>query len=89
MSDSEDSSASIPPDSKIEGTLRVIIAHLYKTDNLENLTVKRVRAATAKRLNLRNAEFLKSDIRWNKKSKEIITSEVVSSLDYALEIVID
>lgn len=75
MSDSEDET-SIPNDSEIELTLRAIIARIYKSGNHESLTLKRVRNAAEKEIDLPEG-FFKQSNEWNEKSKTIIVDEVV------------
>jgi hypothetical protein len=60
-------------DVDIERALRNTVADLFADDNLENLTVKRVRRSVEQKLHLPD-EFLKTHSRWANKSKEIITS---------------
>jgi hypothetical protein len=75
MSDSE-SDIAIPDSSKIEKTLRAIVARLYKAGDHEELTVKRVRKAAESKLELPD-DFLKENETWKSKSKDIIADEHV------------
>ncbi|KAJ9363837.1 putative transcriptional regulator [Paecilomyces variotii] len=79
MSDSESESDKSTPevlsDEKLEKGLRDTVANIYKTGNLDELTVKRVRLATEKALGL-DEGFFKGDARWKSKSDEIIKNEV-------------
>ena len=61
-------------DRQIELALRSAVAALFADDDLENLTVKRVRRAVEKQLQL-SPDFLKSHTTWAEKSKDIITTE--------------
>lgn len=74
MSDSELSDAP-PSDDILEQELRQVVRDTYKTGNLEDLTVKRVRLAAEKSLRLPEG-FYKSDA-WKTRSKDLIESEVV------------
>lgn len=80
MSDSESESDKSTPDvlsdEKLEKGLRDTVGNIYKTGNLDELTVKRVRLATEKALGL-DEGFFKGDARWKSKSDEIIKNEVV------------
>lgn len=79
MSDSDTgslSSAGIPSDDKLEKGLRDAVAEVFKSGNLEELTVKRVRLATEKALGLDDG-FFKGDELWKAKSDQIIKKEAV------------
>ena len=77
MSDSESSlSTASPSPTVLEQALRQAVQNIYKRGNLEDLTVKRVRAAAEQDLQL-TAGFYKENVTWKDKSKEIIESEVV------------
>jgi hypothetical protein len=52
---------------------------VFRIDNLEELTVKRVRLATEKALGL-DKGFFKGDERWKTKSDQIIKNEAVCGL---------
>lgn len=75
MSDSSLSSAT-PSQPALEQALRLAVQRVYKLGNLEELTVKRIRAAAEQDLDLEEG-FFKSDSTWKEKSKDIIQSEVV------------
>jgi hypothetical protein len=66
-----------PSRATLEQALRNVVQTVYKTGNLEELTIKRVRIAAEKLLNLQDG-FYKSEPTWNEESKRIIRSEVVS-----------
>lgn len=76
QSDSERSAPERPSDEKLEKALRNTVANIFKTGNLEELTVKRVRLATEKALGLEEG-FFRADANWKAKSDEIIKNEVV------------
>jgi hypothetical protein len=81
MSDSEsdaDSEApSAPSDQVLEKGLRDEVAGIFKSGNMEELTVKRVRLAVENKLGLTTG-YLKSTDDWKVRSDEIIKQEVVS-----------
>lgn len=81
MSDSESLSDSAPADSAMEEALRSIVQNIYKKGNLEDLTVKRVRAVAEKQLELEK-DFFKDHTSWKEKSKTIIQAEVVCAATY-------
>lgn len=64
-------------DSALEKALRDMVASIYEAGDMQELTVRRVRLATEKRLGL-DEGFFKNDSRWKAKSDEIIKDEVVS-----------
>lgn len=66
-------------DTKIERALRKTVGHFYAEERYDDLTVKRVRAAAAEELGLDEGWF-KAHEDWNARSKEVISSEVVSSI---------
>jgi hypothetical protein len=66
----------MPSASEIEAAIRSIIADLYATDNLADLTVKRVRVAAEKKCKLR-AGYLKEENAWRERSKTFIEEEAV------------
>ena len=78
-------SPTTPPDATLENALRNAVQLVYKSGNLENLTVKRIRNTVEKGLALQN-EFFKYDSEWKNKSKDVIQSEVVR-VSHAVEIV--
>ena len=75
MSDSSLSSVT-PSQTALEQALRNAVQRVYKLGNLEELTVKRIRAAAEQDLDLEE-DFFKTDTIWKVKSKNIIESEVV------------
>jgi len=76
MADSSSLSDAIPSRPKLEQGLRNAVQQVYKTGNLENLTVKRIRKLVEDDLELPE-DFFKSDATWKEKSKELIQAEVV------------
>ncbi|MCJ1270051.1 hypothetical protein MMC22_009945 [Lobaria immixta] len=74
MSDSSLSSVT-PSQAALEQALRNAVERVYKLGNLEELTVKRIRAAAEQDLDLEEG-FFKTDSTWKEKSKDIIQSEV-------------
>ncbi|EEQ33273.1 conserved hypothetical protein [Microsporum canis CBS 113480] len=79
MSDSESearSSSGFPDATAIEQRLRDTVANIFKSGNLDELTVKRVRLATEEKLGLEQG-FFKSHNEWKLRSDEIIKNEVV------------
>jgi hypothetical protein len=76
MPDSE--AEHVPSDGAIEACLRSIVARSFSSNQTDDLTVKSVRKHVELELDLED-EYLKSD-KWNKKSKAIITNEVVCAL---------
>lgn len=75
MSDSSLSSVT-PSQAALEQALRNAVQRVYKLGNMEELTVKRIRAAAEQDLGLEEG-FFKTDTTWKVKSKNIIESEVV------------
>lgn len=67
-----------PSDKIIQTTLWKTVVDFFKADDLEFLTLKRVRAEAAEKLGLPE-EFFKTDAKWKNKSKEIINGEVVGA----------
>lgn len=65
-----------PSDATLEQALRQAVQNVYKTGDLEQLTVKRIRKAAEEDLDLQDGYF-KEDTVWKDKSKAIIESEVV------------
>ncbi|OJD25461.1 hypothetical protein ACJ73_03171 [Blastomyces percursus] len=89
MSDSDSdsdslSSTGIPSDDVLEKGLRDTVGAIFKKGNLEQLTVKRVRAATEKTLSL-NEGFYKNDEVWKAKSDRIIKQEAEKQEELAVE----
>ena len=81
MSDSSSLSNALPPNSVLEDALRHTVQQIYRSRNLEELTVKRVRRTAEKQLNLEN-DYFKNDPVWKEKSKRIIRAEVVGAFSY-------
>ena len=79
MSDSSSLSNPLPSNSELEDTLRHAVQQIYRSRNLEDLTVKRVRRMAEKQLNLED-DYFKNNSVWKEKSKRIIRSEVVGIL---------
>lgn len=83
MSDSESEAEaegevpSAPSDQALEKALRDQVAAIFKSGNMEELTVKRVRLATEDTLGL-TAGYFKSTGDWKARSENIIKDEVVS-----------
>lgn len=75
MSDSSLSSVT-PSQAALEQALRNAVERVYRLGNLEELTVKRIRAAVEQDLDLEE-DFFKTNGTWKEKSKNIIQSEVV------------
>ncbi len=69
-----------PNDATLEQTLRDAVQNVYKSGNLENLTVRRIRKSVEDDLNLEE-DFFKTDDTWTSKSKLVIQAEVVR-VDY-------
>ena len=67
----------VPQDKALIRELQDAVALRFRSGDMENLTVKRVRAAVEEKLKLPEGYF-KNDERWNQKSKEIIERESVS-----------
>lgn len=67
-----------PSDATLEQALRHAVQNVYKSGDLEQLTVKRLRKAAEEDLDLQ-AGFFKQGAAWKEKSKAIIESEVVSN----------
>ncbi|KAE8153989.1 hypothetical protein BDV25DRAFT_136358 [Aspergillus avenaceus] len=79
LSDSEAESdpetPSVPSDDALEKALRDVVAEIYKTGNMEELTVRRVRNAAEKALQVEEG-FFKGDSTWKSKSDQVIKDEV-------------
>ncbi|KAE8136367.1 hypothetical protein BDV38DRAFT_114683 [Aspergillus pseudotamarii] len=80
VSDSESESdepvaPSVPSDDALEKALRDTVAKVYKSGNMEELTVKRVRVAAEKALGV-DEGFFKGSSTWKSKSDQIIKDEV-------------
>ena len=76
-SDSESvASATDPSDKILAKGLRDAVATIFKTGKEEELTIKRVRLAAEKALELEQ-RFFRNDARWKAESDQIIREEVV------------
>ena len=75
MSDSS-LSESAPSTAVLEQALRNAVKDVYRSGNLDNLTVKRIRKAVEVDLELGD-DFFKNDPAWKEESKTIIQTEVV------------
>ncbi|KAL2838744.1 hypothetical protein BJX68DRAFT_248538 [Aspergillus pseudodeflectus] len=64
-----------PSDKQLEKALRDAVAQIYKTGKMEELTVKRVRLAAEKALQLEEGYF-KRNGEWKARSEQIIKDEV-------------
>ncbi|KAL2800789.1 hypothetical protein BJX66DRAFT_290135 [Aspergillus keveii] len=64
-----------PSDKQLEKALRDAVAKIYKTGKMEELTVKRVRLAAEKALQLEEGYF-KANGEWKARSEQIIKDEV-------------
>ncbi|KAL8820773.1 MAG: hypothetical protein Q9191_007449 [Dirinaria sp. TL-2023a] len=82
MSDASSPSASQPTHAELEQALKNVVHSIYKSGDLGNLTVKRVRKAAEESLDLEGG-FFKNDETWKDKSKDIILSEVEAHPDPA------
>lgn len=65
-----------PSNEAIEKALRDSVSAIFKSGNLDELTVRRVRADAEKRLGLDDG-FLRADDLWKGKSSLVIKDEVV------------
>lgn len=81
MSDSESEAEapvpSGPSDQAQENSLRETVAEIFKSGNMDELTVKRVRLAAEAKLGLPAGHFKSTGV-WKMRSEEIIKDEVVS-----------
>jgi hypothetical protein len=73
-------SSSIHFDEMLEQALRQSVADIFKTGNLSELTVKRVRLATENALGLEEG-FFKGDANWKAKSDRIIKKEAEEKIN--------
>ena len=60
----------------LEQALRNAVKDVYRSGDLDNLTVKRIRKVVEADLDLED-DFFKNDPHWKEESKAIIQSEVV------------
>lgn len=72
--DAEEAPAA-PSGKTLEKALRDAVAAVYKSKKMEELTIKRIRLAAAKRLDLDEGFFKSSD--WKGRSEQVIKDEVV------------
>ena len=82
-SSSSDSGAGAPSDDILEEALIRAVKDMYKSEKLEDLTIKRVRKAAELDLELEE-DFYKSDEKWKEKSRDVISKAVVCELTSAL-----
>ena len=75
MSDSSLSDGA-PSAAVLEQALRNAVREVYRSGDLDNLTVKRIRKAVEADLDLPD-DFFKNDPAWKEESKIMIQSEVV------------
>ena len=76
MSDTSSLSASLPTNAELEQALKNVVQSIYKSGDLGNLTVRRVRKAAEENLGLDEGLFNDHDT-WKDKSKDVILAEVV------------
>ena len=76
MSDSSLSDGA-PSQRVLQQALRNAVREVYRSGDLDNLTVKRIRKSVEADLGLQD-DFFKNDPAWKDESKIIIQSEVVS-----------
>lgn len=76
-SEAEDQASNAPSDQSLEKGLRDEVAAIFKSGNMAELTVKRVRLAVENKLGL-TAGYFKSTGDWKARSEEIIKEEFVS-----------
>lgn len=72
--------ASRPSDTALTQALRDVVAGIFKSGKVEELTVKRVRLAAEKKLGI-DEGFFKDDGDWKKRSDQIIKEEAVSGMN--------
>lgn len=75
-SEAEADARTVPSDAVLEQALRDEVATVFKSGNMEELTVKRVRLATEKKLGIEEG-FFKTTGDWKTRSDQIIKDEVV------------
>ncbi len=75
MSDSSLSDGA-PSEAVLEQALRNAVREVYRSGDLDNLTVKRIRKSVEADLDLQD-DFFKNDLAWKDRSKNVIQSEVV------------
>lgn len=82
MSDSEPDRSLVAPrpsDKDLTQALRDVVAGIFKSGKMEELTVKRVRLAAEKKLGIEEG-FFKDNGDWKKRSDQIIKEEAVSGM---------
>lgn len=72
--DAEEAPAT-PSPKTLEKALRDAVAAVYKSKNMEELTIKRIRLAATKKLGLEEGFFKSSE--WKARSEQVIKDEVV------------
>ncbi|PYH41967.1 putative transcriptional regulator [Aspergillus saccharolyticus JOP 1030-1] len=82
--ESATSRSAVPSDDALEQALRDTVANIYKLGKLEELTVKRVRLAAEKSLQL-DEGFFKTQGDWKARSEEVIRNQVESEEKAAVE----
>lgn len=80
-SDAEPDTSTNPSDNQLEQGLRDEVAGIFKSDNMDELTVKRIRSAVEKKLGLTEGYF-KNTGDWKSRSEKIIKAEVVRYLQF-------
>lgn len=75
MSDSSLSDGA-PSDGVLEQALRKAVREVYRSEDVDKLTVKQIRKSVEADLGLQD-DFFKDDPAWKAQSKNIIQSEVV------------
>ena len=75
MSDSSLSNGT-PSEGVLEQALRNAVREVYRSGNLDNLTVKRIRQSVETEFDLQD-DFFKIEPGWKGRSKTVIQSEVV------------
>lgn len=78
MSDSSISDTN-PSTAVLEQALRTAVREVYRSGDLDNLTIKRIRKSVEGDLDLQE-DFFKNDPVWKEESKNVIQSEVVRVL---------
>lgn len=68
----------IMDDIKLEDALREAVQDAFRKDDLENLTVKRMRHKVETNLELED-DFFRKDPKWRETSKQMIQAEVVGT----------
>ena len=76
MSSDSSTSDKRPSDAKLESALREAVQDVYKTGNLEELTIRRIRKTVEEWLGL-DEGFFKTDAVWKDQSKVVVQLEVV------------